>query len=85
MSLLHKDHGYIAVKPFLHFSCRVDRHGFIKLKRNSVPALFDELNAIHMSKRRPYDKWLIDKVSRKMRLAMKKLFKINPPPQQLEL
>lgn len=33
VSLLQTDRGCIAVKPFLHFACRVDRHGFIKLQR----------------------------------------------------
>lgn len=43
-NLLQTDRGCIAVKPFLHFARRVDRHGFIKLQR---PKAGNEVDHMH--------------------------------------
>ncbi len=43
-NLLQTDRGCIAVKPFLHFARRVDRHGFIKLQR---PKVGNEVDHMH--------------------------------------
>ena len=43
-NLLQTDRGCIAVKPFLHFARRVDRHGFIKLQRPKAGNAVDHMH-----------------------------------------
>ena len=43
-NLLQTDRGCIAVKPFLHFARRVDRHEFIELQRPKVGYEIDHMH-----------------------------------------
>ena len=55
----------------------------VSLPHNSVPEMLRKLETVHISRRKPTDRWLVHKLTRQQRGYMRAFFKIKTPPQHL--